>query len=142
MKRLLITPCALLLASTALAAGTCTVSTKVGQGAGRITTWTWTAHTDGSLTACPTTDIASNQIGVVAFLETDPGSPAPDVYDVAITDANSAPVTGTQTNRSATVTERVAPTVVGWFYGPLTFTMTNQATNAAQGVVRVYWEAK
>jgi len=102
---------------------------------------TWTEDASASGDESMTTP---NIDGHVYMVVTDPGSPAPDAYDLTLKDSDGADIMeGAIVNASATATEQWATTIGGspmgrFVKGTLTVNMTNQATNSASGTIIIY----
>jgi hypothetical protein len=117
----------------------------------RCLTFTWQAAADGSLSAYP---ISANQAKVLSGLYAvqaviNPGATAPTAsYDVTLTDTDGVDVFGgTLGNLSATASAIVRPdiaTLAGkrLVQGVLTFNLTNNSVNSANGVIKVYFTSK
>jgi len=104
----------------------------------------WTAETDGSFISATTNAIN----GVVALVETKPGSTAPtSLYDVTLKNNNNYDIMGGKlSDRSAVITEAVVPyDSVNDLYlthpvrGPLTIDITNNSVNSATGSIIIYY---
>lgn len=112
-----------------------------------ISTVSWTAAANGSVTACQPEGLTGTVYGEIYTVETDPGSTAPTAdYDITLTDAAGNDVMGGAIgDRSATATERAAPlltTGVEWpaaFVGPLTVNWSNNSVDSATGTIKIYW---
>lgn len=96
---------------------------------------------DGSVPVTTIEDVRGELIRMV----TNPGSPAPSTnYDFVLTDVDGFDVLdGAGANRSATVTEEAALSMSTGIRRPvdggdLTFTLSGNIVNSAQGVVRLY----
>lgn len=101
-----------------------------------VTTLTWTAHTDGTVTSTETKQID----GYVFMVTTQPGSPAPTAdYDLALHDSNSVDIAATGLeDRHTTANEQYLFTTPRYVAGALTCVWTNQSVNGAKGVVTIY----
>ena len=110
----------------------------------KVVTITWTAHTDGTVTAEAfaangfTQDIPAN----IQYAVTDPGSTAPtDNYDITITDALGNDVFGGElTNRDTSTSESVEPAIpyIRVNLKDLTFNLSGNSQNGATGTVKIY----
>jgi hypothetical protein len=138
-----------LIASTAMAAGTVTVTTQTGSGDAIIVHFAWTADAaDGSVPATLSgegEDWPINYSGCIYAMETNPGSTAPTAdYDITLTDSDGVDMLGGGgADRSATVSE-IVPAKIGTVFGcfptqnEFTLTITNNSVNSATGTVKVY----
>ena len=99
----------------------------------------WIADTDGSVDDTITVDLAGWYLEQII---TDPGSPAPDIYNLTFEDANGIPYTGgALASRSATEVEIVWPkdsnNMAGSILlrGPITIKWTGNDNNGAEGKI-------
>ena len=148
MKKLLLALLLILcLASSALAAGTVTITSStiqvLAQPTRKVITLSW--QCEAGAATIPNTTIGAETYGIKGWYfysgETNPGVTAPTtLYDITILDADGADLAGgVLMNRSATVTE--GPTAIGlgstghppMVRGDLTFTLSNNSVNAALG---------
>ena len=127
------------------AASVCTVDAPQSNGAGL---WsqkvTWTASgSDGNFTQC---NLSYAIDGLFAYVETDPGSPAPTAaYDLTFTDDMG--LTYTVSDRSDTATEQTKPSLSGTagvypVWGRLRLDIANNSQAAATGTIRLFWFGK
>jgi hypothetical protein len=111
-----------------------------------VVTISFTAHTDGTVTA---TQSADKLYGYIALVVVDPGSPAPQaLYDVTITDETGIDVMGgALADLSATVSLQTMPVIgpsgttayAGRFVdSKLTFNLSNNNVSGAKGTVYIY----
>ena len=104
-------------------------------------TITWTE--DASASGNETVNTKSID-GYVYMVVTNPGVPAPDAYDITMKDEDDHDIMeGTMTNRSATETETMIPSIGGspamrFVKGNLTINMINQDTDSATGKIILY----
>lgn len=116
---------------------------------GHIWTVTWTAATNGSLTATAmeAAYIATLRGTSLCFVIVNPGDTAPQtLYDITLVDQDGIDMLGgALADLSATVSGQFIPKLNAsiWgcrpFNGTATFTLTGNNVNSANGVVRFYF---
>ena len=137
-----------ILASSALAAGTVTITSTTisvqAQPTRKVITLSW--QCEAGAATIPNTTITAATYGIGGWYfysaETNPGATAPtDNYDITILDADGADIAGGMLmNRDSTASEYVSIGVgaTGQYpvvRGDLTFTLSNNAVNAALGTL-------
>lgn len=150
MKRFITLTAALMLAAFAAGAeaassisGAETYSRNTPRESVQVITVSWTAHTDGVVTA-ETIDVDPQ--GYVFMVVTNPGATAPTaLYDITLTDADGVDIMGgTLADRSATASEQAVPAVSTGLYGGryviggLTLNISNNSVNSATGTLVLY----
>ena len=147
LKQLILTSLACLLIGPlgAFAAGTCTVTKSAGDAGAQPAavieyTIAWVADAaDGSVpTTCDINPGKPYQWYLFEYI-VDPGSPSPTAdYDIQLVDENGYDASnGDLMNLSATVTLDGGFSHPTALTGPVTFTLTNNSVNSAQGTLRV-----
>ena len=155
MKRLLLALFLVLCFTTsALAVGTVTITSSTisvqAQPTRKVITLSWTCEAGAA--TIPNTTISATTYGIEGWYfysgETNPGGTAPTtLYDITILDAEGIDLAGgLLMNRSSTATEMVniALGTLGQYpivRGDLTFTLSNNAVNAALGTVTLIFIA-
>lgn len=123
-------------------ASVCTVGDPQANGHGmwsQLIEWTG-ASTNGSFTQCAL-GYAIN--GVLAWVETDPGSPAPtNEYDITLTDDLGLALTVSDCSNSTSAIKR--PTASGTaqavpVWGGLKLDIANNSEASAKGKIRLIW---
>lgn len=129
---------ALLSASTAFAAGTCTVAYDDSVPMSSVT---FTCTGDAANGTFPNTTTKVIR-GWIIIAETNPGSTGPtDDYDIVLNTASGVDVMGgALANRDEANTERATPAMSGWINGTLTQVVSNASVNSATFTNTVwYW---
>jgi hypothetical protein len=124
------------------AASVCTVDAPQSNGDGMFSQLIqWTGSTvNGSFTQC---DLTYPVNGVLYYVETDPGTPAPtDNYDITFTDDMGLLIT--VPNCDNATTEVVKPTATGTaqtvpVWGRLLLDIANNSVASAKGKIRLFW---
>jgi hypothetical protein len=151
MKRFVLAVALILVwVSVSFAAGTVVVTKGTYlDGLNKTLLYTWTAHTDGSITAVPTTTEETNYIKgyYLCAAVTNPGSTAPaDNYDITITNADGIDLFGgALMNRDETNSEYAVPTIAtgvkgcAFIDGTITVNWSNITTNAGVGTLKLFF---
>ena len=144
MKKFLTLFIALLffLPSVVMAAGSSAVAVTTDtdrENGKKVITITWKG--DSGTGAVPA--VTFPVLGYVTLVVTNPGVPAPDLYDLTLTVDAVDIMGGILANRSATLTQQEVP-IIGtrYVYGDMTCTLSNQATASAVGVIKIYIDRK
>lgn len=123
----------------------CTVNPPQNNGSGmwsQLIEWTGSGS-DGNFTQC---NLGYNVNGILAWVETDPGSPAPTLaYDITLTDSLGLASTVSDCDNATTVFTK--PTASGTaqmvpVWGGLKLDIANNSQAAAKGKIRLYWFGK
>jgi hypothetical protein len=150
MKKLIVVLALLLVfvASTAMGAGTVTVTTLNGSGDAIIVQFSWIANAAGAATVPATsssTKWPTAYSGCIYAMETNPGSTAPtDNYDITLTDSDGVDLLGGQGANRDTANSEMVPAKIGTVFGcaptqdAFTLNITNNSVNSATGTVKVY----
>ncbi len=124
------------------AASVCTVHAPQNNGAGmwsQLIEWTG-ASTNGAFTQCV---LGYPVNGVLAWVETDPGSTAPtDDYDITLTDDLGLALTVSDCDNATSAIAK--PTVSGSaqavpVWGGLKLDIANNSVASASGKIRLFW---
>jgi len=113
----------------------------------------WTADAAGAITPTVISDAAGVTLtinGWVFEVVTLPGATAPDDYTLTLTDKDGRDMLTAQgANRSVSAAESIVPLLAGTAHygakfvdGHLIFAVTDNATNAAKGQVRIYYHPR
>ena len=104
---------------------------------------TWVGAAAGG--AFPTATIPNSILSLIKGMFcigaiTNPGTPAPDAYDLTVLDENGLDVFGANLDgRHASNTELAVPTKAYPIFGAWTVTEANQDTNDAQAVLKLFF---
>jgi hypothetical protein len=150
MKKLIAVLALLLVfvASTAMGAGSVTVTRSKGSGDALYVLFTWIGNATGGGQVPSTSSSPSfgeTYSGCVFAIETNPGSPAPtDDYDITLTDTDGVDLLGGQgANRDTATSEMVLAKVGSAFacaptHSAFTFNLSGNIVNSATGTAKIY----
>jgi len=131
---------ALLYSGIAWPAQVCSPETPQQHGNMFVQKVSWTAAADGSFTGC---DLLYPVNGILAWIETSPGSPTPTASYYPIFTTSSGLAISTSA-RSASTQEVTKPTASGTTQmvgvsGKMTMSLSGNSANGAKGTVWLYW---